>query len=219
MTNTPEDSLDSALQRHGVAVPDAARGPLERYARLLWDWNEKLNLTRHVGFDKFVSRDLVDSLAFSRHLAAGEDVLDVGTGGGVPGIPLAILRPDISVTLCDSVGKKARAVESMAAELQLDVAVFAAPVQQLFEEEHTFDTLVIRAVARLEKLLKWFNPFWGQFHRLLILKGPNWPEERRVCREQRLIQHLDLRKLESYEIAGTGAESVLLQLSQKQSGD
>jgi 16S rRNA (guanine527-N7)-methyltransferase len=158
----------------------------------------------------------VDSLAFSRHLTAGEDVLDVGTGGGVPGVVLAILRPDISISLCESVGKKARAVESMLAELGLDVAVHAAPVQQLFEEGHTFDTLVIRAVARLEKLLKWFNPFWGLFHRLLVLKGPNWPDERRVCREQRLIQHLDLRKVEEYAIPGTGAQSVLLELTPKQ---
>ena len=216
MSTTASDSLDAALARHGIALPDAARTMLDRYARLLWDWNTKLNLTRHTDYDKFVSRDVIDTLAFSRHLTAGEDVLDVGTGGGVPGVVLAILRPDVSVTLCDSVGKKARAVESILAELGLDVAVYAAPVQQLFEEEHTFDVLVVRAVARLEKLLKWFNPFWGQFHRLLILKGPNWPDERRVCREQRLIQHLDLRKLESYAIPGTGAESVLLQLMQKQ---
>lgn len=210
------DTLDAALVRFGVQVPDEARDRLNRYAGLLWDWNEKLNLTRHTDFEKFVSRDLLDSLAFSQHIPAGEDVLDVGTGGGVPGVVLAILRPDVSITLCDSVGKKARAVESMVAALGLNVAVHAMPVQQLFEEEHSFDTLVIRAVARLEKLLGWFHPFWGQFNRLLVLKGPNWTDERRVCRERGLTQNLSLRKLESYKIPGTGAESVLLQLIQKQ---
>ena len=66
-----------------TSAPQIAR--LEAYCRLLWDWNSKLNLTRHTDFEKFVTRDLTDSLVFARFLGQGETVLDVGTGGGVPG--------------------------------------------------------------------------------------------------------------------------------------
>ena len=80
-------------------------------AQLLWEWNEKINLTRHTDYEKFVGRDLVDSLAFAEFLEQGEKVLDVGSGGGVPGVVLAIVRPDLKISLSDSVGKKAKVLE------------------------------------------------------------------------------------------------------------
>jgi 16S rRNA G527 N7-methylase RsmG len=71
------------------------RSQLDNYRRQLWAWNERLNLTRHTTLEKFVSRDVVDSHQLSNLLQRGERVLDVGTGGGVPGVVLAILRPDL----------------------------------------------------------------------------------------------------------------------------
>ncbi len=86
--------------------------------------------------------------------------------------------------------------------------------------EH-FQTLVIRAVARLKKLLQWFQPHWGSFERLLILKGPSWVEERGEARHYGLMHELSLRKLLSYPLPGTESESVLLQIRRKegQGGD
>ena len=93
--NDTHDTLAAALGRHGITLPDDQLALLDRYLRLLWEWNEKINLTRHTDFEKFVSRDVVDSLAFAAPCAEGERVLDVGTGGGVPGVILAIVRPDL----------------------------------------------------------------------------------------------------------------------------
>src|ERR671919_480947 len=93
--NPPEsDTLAAALARHDITLPAEQAALLDRYCRLLWEWNEKLNLTRHTDYEKFVSRDLADSLELAKHLKPGEEVLDVGSGGGVPGIVLAIVRPD-----------------------------------------------------------------------------------------------------------------------------
>ncbi len=205
------DTLAAALRRHGIDLPQPQVERLDQYAHLLWQWNEKVNLTRHTGYEKFVARDLVDSLAFARFLSTGERVLDVGTGGGVPGIVLAIVRDDLQVELCESVGKKARAVTDIVAGLGLAAPVHHGRAEGLLGTRR-YDTLVVRAVARLRKLLEWFAPYWGQFGRLLVLKGPSWVEERGEARHHGLTHHLALRKLTSYPLPGTESESVLLQI-------
>jgi 16S rRNA (guanine527-N7)-methyltransferase len=211
------DDLAAALARHGIELPAEQVELLDRYCRLLWDFNEKLNLTRHTTYEKFVGRDVVDTLAFSQAIAADEDVLDVGTGGGVPGIVLAILRPDVSVSLCDSVGKKARVAAQIVQDLGLKIPVHALRVQDLLEDQF-YDTLLVRAVAPLPKLLTWAKDRWGAFRRILVLKGPAWIEERREAREKGLMKELQLRKLASYPLPGTPSESVLLEIRPKESG-
>jgi 16S rRNA (guanine527-N7)-methyltransferase len=95
----------SALQ---IDVPNECWGPIADYCSELWDWNTRVNLTRHTTPELFVKRDLLDSWHVCKLLEQNEEVLDVGTGSGVPGILIAILRPDTQVTLCDSVAKKAK---------------------------------------------------------------------------------------------------------------
>ena len=141
----------------------------------MWEWNEKLNLTRHTDYEKLVTGDVVDSQMLEQFLDAGQRVLDVGTGGGVPGVVLAILRPDLTVEPCESMAKKARAVEGIVHTIGLDIPVHHARAETLLAER-TFDTLVVRAVAPLAKLLTWFGPHWDAFGRLLIIKGPAWVE-------------------------------------------
>jgi 16S rRNA (guanine527-N7)-methyltransferase len=172
-------TLAEALAALEIKLPAEQVSALDRYCRLLWIWNEKLNLTRHLDYPTFAARDVVDSLAFAAVLEAGERTLDVGTGGGVPGIVLAITRPDVKVELCESIGKKARAVEDIVRKLGLKVPVHHARAEDLLGKGRRYDTLVIRAVARLDKLLTWFKPHWGRFRRLLVLKGPSWVEERK----------------------------------------
>ena len=211
--NPVDDNLTTALGRHEIELPEGQIARLEQYCRLLWDWNGKINLTRHTDFEKFVTRDLVDSQAFARFLSPDETVLDVGTGGGVPGVVLAILRDDLQVLLSESVGKKARVVADIVEKLGLPVTVLHARAEDLLVKQ-SFNTLVIRAVARLKKLLEWFNPHWPAMGRMLVLKGPSWLDERGEARHYGLMRGLTLRKLESYPMPGTESEGVLLQISQ-----
>lgn len=212
--STDKDSLAAALARHQVELDDDQIELLDRYAKALWRWNEQLNLTRHTDYERFVSRDVVDSMALEPFLDAGQRVLDVGTGGGVPGIVLAIVRPDLEVTLCDSVAKKAKVAEAIVAELGLNVVVRHAAAQELLDRQE-FDVLVARAVAPLAKLLGWFSGKWSRFDRLLVIKGPAWIEERHAAREAGLLRKLELRKLTSYPLPGTQSESVVLSISAK----
>ena len=215
--NSPDDNLSAALKRHEIELPAAQVALLQRYCELLWDWNAKINLTRHTDYEKFVARDLVDSLALAKFLGPKEKVLDVGSGGGVPGVVLAILRDDLQVSLSDSVAKKARVLADIVGRLGLAAPVLHARAEDVLAQQG-FNTLVVRAVARLKKLLEWFRPHWNAFDRLLVLKGPSWVEERGEARHYGLLHDLELRKLATYPLPGASSESVLLQIRPKDSG-
>lgn len=205
------DTLADALARHTIDLPTDQVELLDRYCGLLWEWNTKLNLTRHTDYEKFVARDVVDSRVIAEHLSQAERVLDVGTGGGVPGVVLAIVRPDLEVSLAESVAKKARAVHQIVAGLGVNVPVHHARAEDLLAEQ-SFDTLVVRAVAPLAKLLTWFAPHWGSFERLLAVKGPAWVEERADARQRNLLKQMELRKVANWPLPDSDSESVLLEL-------
>ena len=209
-------SIAAECDRLGRGVAPEATQRLAAYAASLWAWNERLNLTRHLDAEAFVSRDVADAAALAPHLAHGERVLDVGTGGGVPGVILAILRPDLRVELCDSVAKKARAVGEVVREAGLSIPVHAAAAQALVASRpkgtDRFDTLVVRAVAPLGKLLGWFDPIAGSYGRLLVVKGPRWEEERDDARFRGLTKRVTIRRIASWPIQGRDHESVLLEI-------
>ena len=219
MTQTLTDSLD----KHHIALPKVQVRKLEAYCQLLWNWNDRINLTRHTNYEKFVARDIVDSLALAGFLRTGERILDVGTGGGVPGIPLAILRPDLRVELCDSTGKKALAVSEMLQDLRLNIPVHHAKAEMLLlEKGNRFTTLTIRAVSRMTMLLRQFAPCWSSFDRVLLVKGPKWIEERGEARHHNLMTKIALRCLKTYATnisESENAESVILQLCLKEHFD
>ena len=217
----PAGAIAAACGRLGLDVNPDALPRLAAYAASLWSWNERLNLTRHTTPDSFAARDVADSLALVPHLAAGERILDVGTGGGVPGAILAIVRPDLRVELCDSVAKKARAVAEIVKEAGLRVPVHAAAAQELVAARgrgpNRFDTLVVRAVAPLDKLLRWFEPLSASYGRMLVIKGPRWEHEKAEARHKGLAKKVSIRRIASWPLPGSDNESVLLEIKARAS--
>ena len=213
LTATPATSasLAEALQRWQVEVPAEAVAKLERYCQLLWQHNEVLNLTRHTNFDLFVTRDLVDTLQLAQQLRPDEEILDIGSGGGVPGIPLAILRPDLRVSLAESVGKKAKALEDVVSELQIPVTVFADRAEKLLEDLR-FDVGVARAVGSVSKLIQWFRGNWVSLGRLLAIKGPKWVDEQAEAQAAGLLKNLQIKVATQYAVPGQAWESVILKI-------
>ncbi len=213
-------------ERLGLVVSSDAVPRLAAYAASLWSWNERLNLTRHTDVEKFVSRDVADAVAIAPYLETGAHVLDVGTGGGVPGVLLAILRPDLRVELCDSVGKRARAVREIVAEIGLTIPVHEGAAQPLVAaaaeagerggRPGRFDVLVVRAVAPLLKLLGWFEPLCDAYGRMLVIKGPRWEEEKGEARHRGFVKKVGVRRIAAWPIRGSDNESVLLEVKRRE---
>ncbi len=194
-----------------MTIDDKCLAGLDAYCRALWSLNEQINLTRHTNYDLFVRRDLLDTYQLAAFIPPNEEVLDLGTGGGVPGIPLAILRPDLQVSLCDSVGKKARAIDGLVRQLKLPIPVHAARAQDVLEDQ-SFDTVVTRAAGSITQLCNWLQEYWHCFNRLLAIKGPKWVEERGEARHRGVLHGIRLRRIHGYKMPGTKSESVILQL-------
>ncbi len=208
-----EPEFSAALEANGIELEQSAAERLELYAKTMWGLNESLNLTRHTSWDLFVSRDLRDCVQLAPLLAAGEEVLDLGSGNGVPGIPLAILRPDIEVALAESVAKRAGALNEIVSELNLPVAVYGARGEDLLED-FRFTSIISRAVGSLAKFCRWVAPHWENVDRLLLIKGPRWVEERGEARHFGLLNGLDLRRVNSYALGDAEEqEGVILQIS------
>jgi 16S rRNA (guanine527-N7)-methyltransferase len=115
------ETLASGTRALGVALDGRQRELLARYADRLLAWNRKVNLTAITDPAELAEKHLVDSLALVPEVAAARTLLDVGSGAGLPGIPLAIALPGLEVTCCDAVAKKVAFVKAVAAELDLAV--------------------------------------------------------------------------------------------------
>ena len=201
MTESRTDELRQTVERYETKLSEETIVALADYLDRLWAWNEKINLTRHDTVEKFVTLDLVDVLELSKLIEAGSEVLDMGTGGGVPGIPLAILRPDIEVSLCESVGKKAKAVDDIVSQMGLPIPVHESRVEDVLEDCR-FDYVVARAVGPLWKMCTWVRPHWSTIQALLAIKGPKWVEERKEARHRGVMQGVELRKVAEYNSLG-----------------
>lgn len=142
------------------------------------EWNAKINVVSRKDIDLLEERHILHSLAIARAgmITPGERILDVGTGGGFPGIPLAVFYPDVEFTLVDSIGKKIRVVQEVSEALELkNVRAVHCRVEELDGGKSRFDWIVSRAVTELKTLLKWT---WNRSDRgVLFLKGGDLTDE------------------------------------------
>lgn len=156
---------------------------LERLHSLFIDWNSQINLISRKDTEFLFERHILHSLSIAKFIKfkKGAEILDLGTGGGFPGIPLAILFPEVQFTLIDSIGKKIKVVNDLITQLDINNAIgYHKRV-----EEHTahFDFIVTRAVAQSNKLINWSNSKIKHDHShdipngIIALKGGDLIEE------------------------------------------
>lgn len=150
-----------------------------RYLDLLLEVNEQMNLTRIRDRAHAEMFHIGDAMALLPFLPTGEcAIADIGSGGGVPGIPLAIVRPDAQVVLIESVKKKADFLRATKRSMELkNVQVYHGRVEAYPNRSGAFDVVVCRAVASLETLLGWAKPLLKKDGILLAMKGPKLEQE------------------------------------------
>jgi 16S rRNA (guanine527-N7)-methyltransferase len=212
------DAAELLVQLHLFAEPLEIQdlspemwNQIAEYCLQVWSWNQSINLTRHTTPELFLKRDLLDAWHLAKLIEPNEEILDIGTGGGVPGVLVAILRPDVQVTLCDSVAKKATVMTRVVDHLQLKIPVYPLSVQKVLED-FRYDTLTARAVGPLIRLCTWLQDDWHKFRRLLAIKGPKWVEERGEARHKGVLKNIELRRVAAYPMPDTESESTILQL-------
>ena len=136
-----------------LAIEPAHAGTLLAYLGLLDRWNRTYNLTAIRDPREMVSKHLLDSLAMHAHLDDVVRLADLGTGPGLPGIPLAIVRPDLQVALVESNGKKARFLREALRQLSLDNAQVVESRIEAFDAPGAFDAITARALATLPAII------------------------------------------------------------------
>ena len=173
----------SLILKYFQEITDEQKQQFEKLEKLYTEWNEKINVISRKDMDGLYEKHILHSLGIAKVMpfADGTKVLDIGTGGGFPGIPLAILFPEVSFTLIDSIGKKIKVVEAVSEGLGLkNVTAVHGRAEKLKEKFHF---VVSRAVTQMPEFLRWLK---GKFEKeqfnekhngVLYLKGGDLAEE------------------------------------------
>lgn len=194
------------IYRYFPDLTEKQKEQFDRLEELYTEWNSKINVISRKDIDLLYERHVLHSLGIAKvcRFADDAEVLDVGTGGGFPGIPLAIFFPEVSFHLVDAVGKKIKVVEEVAAGLGLtNVKAEHERVEQL---RGTYDFIISRAVTRMEPFLGWVknkisrNHFSSLDNGILYLKGGDLKEEMtEIRRKYRIFELKDYFEEEFFE--------------------
>jgi len=171
---------------------------LEQLLPLYSEWNEKINVISRKDVDNFYERHVLHSLSIAKVISfqKGETVLDIGTGGGFPGIPLAIFFPETNFILTDSIAKKITVVKEVAAALQLKNVT--AVVERAENIRDDMDYVVTRAVAKMSDLIFWSKNKHPK--KIIALKGGDLKEELQHIRKNiRIVELKELFEEEFFE--------------------
>ncbi len=175
--NLPEvcrQRLTQGLNQLAIALPEQAAEQLLAYVALLVKWNKAYNLTAVRDAEQMVIRHLLDSLSVLP-MVAKQDMLDVGSGGGMPGIILAICNPETYYTLLDSNGKKTRFLQQVKTQLQLSNVEVIQSRAENYSPPELFDRIISRAFTALDNMIDWCGPLLSEQGLFVAMKG-TYPE-------------------------------------------
>ncbi len=183
-----EEILSARAAEAGIPLTAEQIGQFSVYHEMLLDWNTRMNLTALTAPEDVAVKHIIDSLtAYDAALFDGaRTLIDVGTGAGLPGIPLAVYAPHLTVTLLDSLNKRVRFLTEVTAAMGLQnvrcIHARAEEAARTAEHRAAYDIAVSRAVARLPVLLEYTLPFVRVGGTLLALKGRAYAEEQKEAR-------------------------------------
>jgi 16S rRNA (guanine527-N7)-methyltransferase len=165
----------------GISISEVAMEGFGRHASELKIWNQRMNLTRIVEPVELAVRHILDSLALVPHIPQDAWIVDIGSGGGFPGIPIKLARSDTHLTMVESIGKKVSFLKHMIRFLELEetevLQIRAESAEDKPHLKHQFDVAICRALADLKQCYRLAIPFLKPDGILLALKGAKAKEE------------------------------------------
>ena len=183
-----EEILAARAAEAGIPLTAEQIGQFSVYHEMLLDWNTRMNLTALTAPEDVAVKHIIDSLTAydAARFDGARTLIDVGTGAGLPGIPLAVYAPHLTVTLLDSLNKRVRFLTEVTAAMGLQnvrcIHARAEEAARTAEHRAAYDIAVSRAVARLPVLLEYTLPFVRVGGTLLALKGRAYAEEQKEAR-------------------------------------
>lgn len=188
-----EEQIVSGVAAMGVALDDAARARVLAHLELIGKWNRVHNLTAVREPEQMVALHVLDSLSLLPHLGSAKRIVDVGTGPGFPGIPIAIARPGVHVTLLDSSHKKCAFLEQARTELRLANVTVVCDRVESHRPETGYDLVVSRAFAELSDFVTQAKHLVAPGGRFIAMKGVYpFDEIARVPESHRVASVLEL---------------------------
>lgn len=214
MTDQELAWLKGQLSVWQIDVPVAALLQMFTFLDELQRWNRQINLTAITDRQESIEKHLLDSLSVLPLLDGEGKVLDLGSGAGLPGIPLKIASPKLQFWSVDAVQKKIAFQRQVARLLALrDFNPVHARVEMLAQQKpwlERFDVVVARAVASLPNLVQWAMPLLGPSGRLIAMKGPEGESELAAAQESLRALRVRSVELRQLRLPGSGAERHLL---------
>lgn len=197
--------LKSGVEKLDLGLSESQQEKLLDYLALLNKWNKVYNLTAVRDPMEMMTLHVLDSLAAVPAFKDAQNVLDVGAGGGLPGVVLAIARPDMKVSMIDIVHKKTAFLNQVKAELELvNVTVYTKKVQEL-QVKTPYDVITSRAFADLSDFVNWSGHLLAEGGRFIALKGTAPAEER-----ERLPDPWKVNELQPLQVPGLDAQRHLV---------
>lgn len=211
----PFELMTAVLESNGIAYDETVLQRLEKYADMLVEWNEKINLTAITDPEGIVIKHFLDSALLLKHVEIPENakVIDVGTGAGFPGVVLKIFRPDINLTLLDGLNKRLVFLNEVLSALELSartVHMRAEEAGKAAAHREKYDLVTARAVARLNTLSEYCLPLCKVGGIFCSMKGPSASEELTEAKRALTILGGDKGKLEKETLTGEEERSFVI---------
>jgi len=209
MNRVVQDAL-----HYGIAVNEKQREQLNSYANMLVEWNENVNLTSIIDDEGIAIKHFVDSFTAVPYLKPHTQIIDVGTGAGFPGIPFAIVRPDVHVVLLDSLDKRVKFLQEVLKKLDMkNIHAYHSRAEDFAKQlqwRERFDVSVARAVANLPVLIEYCLPFVKVGGVFIAMKGQD--AEKEIQSSQKALQVLGGKvvKEDHFQLPGTDMERTLI---------
>ena len=192
------------VDKLGINLSEIQLKQFYNYMNLLIEWNKKINLTAITEPDEIILKHFVDSLTISKYIPDGTKVVDVGTGAGFPGIPLKIARPDVDITLLDSLQKRINFLDEVINELNLEkITTVHSRVEDFGknkEYREKFDIATSRAVANLSTLSEYLLPLVKVGGKVISMKGSLIQEELENSKNAIKILGGQIEKVDEFDL-------------------